>query len=535
VVVPVGYGKTVIGVGSFEVAANLGVADTCLYLTPTDVLRTQVYGSVERALATIGSQRPMRKLLAENAALARVNATGANFIVATYQQVVAAVKGYRTLAAKRRLHIVCDEAHHLGERGRWAEALGSIPSASTILLSATPVRLDRDAIAGAKYVKDPEGFLNIDPLLSVSMREAWRERRILKHLNIQMKDYAVQLEDSSGMIQEFTASEMAELGDFDQRCVREQLRWNEDYVAPLVREFALTLRAKMSTAPGQHQGLVFAATTEHANHLERIFARFHPDLRCIVVHSVEISDAENERRLREFHAGRADVLIQVKKASEGFDQPAVSVLLKLDAVFSREPVIQQLGRGLRYNHHIPEGQNLLNVFIGRDPRLASMIEHLERETPYAPLKLNPDGPPLELDVVEKDEPADELEEDAGPRVVDVVEAGDVHLDHEGRYVEGQQLSFFGVSSPAIAGQAAPAPVEVVDIHAELRDAIEYCKTWTNRAARARGDRRGPLENHHAALNLQYARESGRRGSLNTPGEYMAKGDWMKRQYSALIG
>ena len=35
VVVPVGYGKTVIGVGSFEVAANLAGADTCLYLTPT--------------------------------------------------------------------------------------------------------------------------------------------------------------------------------------------------------------------------------------------------------------------------------------------------------------------------------------------------------------------------------------------------------------------------------------------------------------------------------------------------------------------
>ena len=55
VVVPVGYGKTVIGVGSFEVAAGATRADTCLYLTPTDVLRTQVYNGVERALSVIGS------------------------------------------------------------------------------------------------------------------------------------------------------------------------------------------------------------------------------------------------------------------------------------------------------------------------------------------------------------------------------------------------------------------------------------------------------------------------------------------------
>lgn len=527
-----------IGVGSFEVAANLGVADTCLYLTPTDVLRSQVYGGVSKALEMIGSSRPIRKILADNAALGRIEAGAANFIVATYQQVVAAPRGYVALGKSRRLHIVCDEAHHLGERGRWAEAISQIPAASQILLSATPVRRDRDAIASARYVAGEDGFQVIEPLLDVSMRQAWKERRILKHLNVQMKDYAVQLRNAEGETLEFTASEMAELPDFDQRCVRQQLRWNEDYVAPLVREFARTLQAKMGMAPNRHQGLVFAATTEHANHLARVFERYHPELRCVVVHSVAISDAANDRSMREFHAGRYDVLIQVKKASEGFDRPAVSVLLKLDAVFSREPVIQQLGRGLRFNHELPESQNLLNVFIGRDPRLAGMIELLEREAPPAPLALNPAGLPIGVD-----EPADvEVDEDDAvdldrPEVLAVAEAGDVHMDHTGAYVDGQQLAFFGVSSPPPAARtitptAAVAAVE--DLDAALREAIEYCRSWTNRAARARTGRRGPAENHHAALNLQYARESGRRGALSTAAEYRAKGDWMKRQYSALI-
>jgi len=72
VVVPVGYGKTVIGVGSFEVAAGTVRADTCLYLTPTDVLRTQVYDGVERALRVIGSARPIAKIMADNAAIERI-------------------------------------------------------------------------------------------------------------------------------------------------------------------------------------------------------------------------------------------------------------------------------------------------------------------------------------------------------------------------------------------------------------------------------------------------------------------------------
>jgi superfamily II DNA or RNA helicase len=534
VVVPVGYGKTVIGVGSFEVAAGLADADSCLYLTPTDVLRSQVYGGVERALAVLGSGRPVRKILAENANLERISASAANFIVASYQQVASAPERYRRLCAGRNVHLVCDEAHHLGERGTWAQALAGLPVSSTPMLSATPVRLDRDSIGGARYVDDPEGQGKIiDPLVNVTMSQAWKEGRILKRLNMQMKDYAVELRSSEGEVYEFTASEMAELPDFDQRCVRQQLRWNEDYVQPLVREFALTLQTKKETAPGMHQGLVFAATTGHAGHLYRLFGHWHPSLRCAVVHSGEdISDAQNEQRLRDFHAGQYDVLIQVKKASEGFDAPSVSVLLKLDAVFSREPVIQQLGRGLRFNHNLPVSQNVLNVFIGRDPRLGSIIEHLERESPPVALKPLAEGPGIELVDEEALEPG-EPEEPAGrPEIVDVVEAGDAYLDETGRFVDGQQLTMFGVSAPAPRADAviSAPPVEVVDVYGELTEAIEYSKTWTNRAARERSRRAATGENHHAALNLQFSRETGKKGALSTAADYRLKGDWMKRKY-----
>jgi superfamily II DNA or RNA helicase len=542
VVVPVGYGKTVIGVGSFDVACSLAGAETCLYLTPTDVLRTQVYGGVAQALHVLGSARTVGKVLAENAAPNRMLTPQVNFVVATYQQLAAAPRVYEQLCRARKVHIVCDEAHHLGERGTWAHALASLPARSTLLLSATPVRLDREPIANARYVEAEEGLV-IDPLVMVSMRQAWTERRILKHLNLQMKDYAVQLQSSAGSVYEFTASEMAELPDFDQRCVREQLRWNEDYVQPLIREFALALLAKLNNAPGRHQGLVFAATTGHADHLARLFRRFHPELRCVVVHSNEMGDAETDRRMRDFHERRYDVLIQVKKASEGFDAPTVSVLLKLDAIFSRGPVIQQLGRGLRYNHDLPESQNLLNVFIGRDPRLGAIIEHLERELPPASIErlsagAEPDSANPEEEDLWDDEP--DAEDDERPEILDVVEAGDVHLNHEGRYVDGQQLTMFGVESPrpaiALSGaETQVAAAQVIDIAHEMQESVEYCRTWTNRAARERAKRAGRGENAHAALNLAYAKVTGRRGALSTPAEYRAKGDWMKQKYMELLG
>ena len=243
--------------------------------------------------------------------------------------------------------------------------------------------------------------------------------------------------------------------------------------------------------------------------------------------------------MRDFHARKYDVLIQVRKASEGFDAPAVSVLLKLDAVFSREPVIQQLGRGLRFNHALPEAQNLLNVFIGRDPRLGSIIEHLERELPLPSIQRSADGTAITADDFdETDEDIGEAEDQAEERaeILDVVEAGDAYLDHTGKLVEGQQLTMFGVAAPPpAAGLAAPATAEVFDIAGEMQEAVEYCKTWTNRAARERARKLGGAENHHAALNLAYGRSSGRKGALSTPAEYRAKGDWMKRRYTEFLG
>jgi len=546
VVVPVGYGKTVIGIGSFAIASAEGLVDTCLYLTPTDVLRSQVYEGVERVLGLLGGEIEVRKYLAENASLHRVAANRANVVVATYQQVAPAPSRYARMCAGRRVHLVADEAHHLAERGLWASALGQLPVVSSLLLSATPVRLDREPIAGARYVPADDGEgLAIAPLVHVTMRQAWREGRILKRLAIQMKDYTVELRGTDGEVYTFTASEMAELPDFDQRCVRQQLRWNDDYVQPLVREFATTLEWKRRLAPGQHQGLVFAATTAHAEHLARVFARHHPSLRCTVVHSgSDLPEGEADRRMRDFHAGRYDVLIQVRKASEGFDALSVSVLLKLDAVFSREPVIQQLGRGLRYNRNLPEAQNVLHVFVGRDPRLAPIIDHLEREASVPAVPQQPGTPESwRARLVEdaRKEPGTESDEERSvPEIVDVEEVGDAVLDETGRLVEGQQLTMFGLPSPPPSPKPVATPAEpaaqsvVVDLRAELQDAIDYCRLWTSRAARERERRFGKGENHFAILNAAYARETGQRGTLSTAAEYRRKGDWMKRKYLELL-
>ncbi|MDZ7728349.1 MAG: hypothetical protein U5Q44_09270 [Dehalococcoidia bacterium] len=201
------------------------------------------------------------------------------------------------------------------------------------------------------------------------------------------------------------------------------------------------------------------------------------------------------------------------------------MLLKLDAVHSREPVIQQLGRGLRYNHNLTEAENVLNVYVGRDPRMQAMVEFLENESQpgggLKPIEAQQDedepGASLEEDEPEADEDEEEEEQEAR-EIRDVYEAGDAYVDHTGRIVEGQQMTMFGVEPPEPA--AAPSNqqphVEVVDLDAELREAVRFCTEWTNRAARERARKYGRSTNHHQYLNAEYGRLTGKRGSLSTP-------------------
>ena len=344
-----------------------------------------------------------------------------------------------------------------------------------------------------------------------------------------MKDYAVERRQR-GEVYEFTDSEMASSRFrptfVRQHCAGRRLR------ADVGREFALTCRRRTPPRPGS-TGLVFAdnRTREHLSACSASGIR----LARAVVHSGEdLTDARTtaaarlpRRQVRSPHPGE-----EGQRRIRCSDRERVA---KLDAVSART-VIQSSGAAT-LQHELPAAQNLLHVFIGRDPRLGSIIEHLEREAP--PLALKPNAESLLLDdQVDREDEAEVLDEEEreGVEILEVTEAGDSYLDETGRFVDGQQMTMFGVAAPAPKPDvtAAPVVVEVVDIHGELQDAIEYCKTWTNRAAKERRRRMPASENHHAALNLAYSRESGRKGTLSTSAEYRAKGDWMKRKYLELM-
>ena len=167
-----------------------------------------------------------------------------------------------------------------------------------------------------------------------------------------------------------------------------------------------------------------------------------------------------------------------------------------------------------------------------------MIGHLERESLAAIRKPGDEAPGEAARTDQPDDAEPPVDDDATVEILDVEEAGDAYLDETGRLVEGQQLTMFGVTAPAPppgAVQREPHAVEVVDLAGDLRAAVEYCRTWTNRAARARGRLGPPGENQHAWLNMAYSRETGVRGTLSTAEAYRRKGDWMKRRYAELIG
>ncbi|MBN2582544.1 MAG: DEAD/DEAH box helicase [Planctomycetes bacterium] len=96
---------------------------------------------------------------------------------------------------------------------------------------------------------------------------------------------------------------------------------------------------------GDRRTLVFAASLAHAERMTEIFNRHRADM----ARWVHGGTPKEERRelLRDYSAGRFQVLVNVGVATEGFDEPGIAVVVMARPTKSRALYAQMAGRGMR--------------------------------------------------------------------------------------------------------------------------------------------------------------------------------------------
>jgi hypothetical protein len=264
-----------------------------------------------------------------------------------------------------------DEYHHYADDNSWGQVFRQLPSITPwMALSATPERRQGEPIFGK-------------PVVNISYQAALEEKspegkpaKILKDVQIKIREYGVDMQVAGGEVLTRTTTELREeinTEGIDEWEARKQLRYLTKYCSPIIGHGLAELNYLRNRAPRNAQPvmLVYAFSCAHAQSLCRIIGGAAPGLRVDWAGTGPNGrlDAENDKIIDAFKRGDLDVLVQVNIASEGFNCPAICVILDLSLTGFSPQKLQAYGRGTRWYFDLP-----LTIFIPTDSNMASLAQ-----------------------------------------------------------------------------------------------------------------------------------------------------------------
>lgn len=227
--------------------------------------------------------------------------------------------------------ILFDEGHH-SVAATWENLKQRFPRARIINFSATPLRADGQLMAGKVVYSYP---------VFRAIQEGYVKR--LKALVLNPKSLRYVRRENDQEI-EVTLDEVRRLGEVDSDFRRSIVTSNETLntiVDASIRELD---RIRAATGDARHKIIASALNYEHCGQIVEAYrARGR---RADYVHSLEVGKA-NQRVLQRLENNELDVIVQVRKLSEGFDHPYLSVAAVFSIFANLSPFVQFVGRIMR--------------------------------------------------------------------------------------------------------------------------------------------------------------------------------------------
>jgi superfamily II DNA or RNA helicase len=355
---PTGYGKTFTACGIYSILHAQGKVDRLLVVTPrtaqhdqfvldgpSDLLDAGVPGPHEICDIGYFSHLSLRKH--------HENANQAYCItIQSLTQSVGAMVVDELLNTGQWM-IVFDEYHHFGAEATWGVKALSLSANKNcvyrLAMSATPYRKNDDNAFGR-------------PGLIVKYREAVDEGS-LKPLCAHSYKYIVEVKDGEGRIERLTTSQLVDKygtgEDHDRHVIKRQMRWEPNYIAPLVSVPIERMLCEQLRTGHRLQVLIGAMSVAHAKMVCEQVRDLFPELTVDWVGTGEYgrADKENEEVLKKFCPAKnedgkrehtLDVLVHVGMAGEGLDSQNVSEIIHLNSAGNNNSNNQENGRAARY-------------------------------------------------------------------------------------------------------------------------------------------------------------------------------------------
>lgn len=367
-----GYGKTLGICCSYAALRHAGVVQRMLIIVPSAEQLSSYLEEIEQDMARVGAPVSGAYRAISDLSLRLHRRNEAEIFVATIQSLSGSgIATVHDLMSSGRWLVAADEFHRYADDNTWGEAIKSLSPVFTIAVSATPNRTDKSA-------KAIEGEFDVN----VSLAEAVEEgaiRRVVTHV----MDYTVDLTMGGDQTPErFTLSSLAdELGgseklqDLSQMEIKKEIRYHSKYISESLLNAISKLEELNTEQPGEHKMLVFALGVRHAQAICEQIKSVAPQLQADWIGTQATdrdgkqhgrSDSENETVLARFKRGEITILVQVRKAAEGFNDVRCSVLVFLNMMDICVLLWQCVGRGLRRNFAIPEHLDRCHIYASHD-------------------------------------------------------------------------------------------------------------------------------------------------------------------------
>jgi superfamily II DNA or RNA helicase len=388
---PTGYGKTEIIIDAYDSLRASRGRTRLLIVVPTDTQLKQYTEDLERKARYMGiALRGV--VIAEGTAgtLKYHRQNMAEVFVATVQRIGASIRGgsragnwlFDLLTTGSWIGAADEYHHYANDNGSskqtslslgWGDSLRQLTHIPQwIAVSATPNRKSGETIFG-------------DPVIDVSYADGLQEGNILKDVSIHVREFSVDTEDIQGHQQTYTTSELREeIGteDIDTWEARRQLRYLTQFASPIIVHAIQELEhmALISSPSVRPQMLVYVHSCAMAQAICELVQALAPgfEVDWVGTGGNGRPDTENATILASFkdqhndagiitRSHTLDVLVQVNKASEGFDSKPVCVILDLSLSGFGPQKLQQYGRGTRYYYGLP-----LVIYVPTDSAIAPL-------------------------------------------------------------------------------------------------------------------------------------------------------------------
>lgn len=213
---------------------------------------------------------------------------------------------------------VFDEGHHYVKQGLWGRAVEAVDRAKLLFVTATPERADGKGLGA-----HADGFAD-------EMVEGPSTQWLIDNGYLSRFRYVAPASDLDVSGLAVTAS-----GDLNSKALRARVV-ESHLVGDSVQHY-------LKFAPGK-RAIVFATDVETAHEMAAAFTAAGVEA---VALSGETDAGERDRQLDRFENGELPVLVNVDLFDEGFDVPAVEVVVLARPTESLAKFLQMVGRGLR--------------------------------------------------------------------------------------------------------------------------------------------------------------------------------------------